>query len=212
VIVGRRLAPVALMTLAVVTGACARDDGRALRPPAPGATVPTTSTTVVAPTQIGPPTGESDPSVSPSIVLNSVAFAPGARIPERYTCDGDGSSPLLDWSGVPEGTVELALTVVDTDADGFVHWVLAGLDPTVTAISDESVPEGAVEAANDAGGESGWFGPCPPEDGSVHHYVFTLYALQEPSGVEPGMSGAEAIDRITSAESVAGTLTGTYSR
>jgi len=27
----------------------------------------------------------------------------------------------------------------------------------------------------------GWGGPCPPPDGQIHHYIFTLYALSTPN-------------------------------
>lgn len=32
-----------------------------------------------------------------------------ARPSQRFTCDGDNDSPPLRWSGVPAGTVEVAL-------------------------------------------------------------------------------------------------------
>ena len=44
-----------------------------------------------------------------SLSIRSSAFAPGAAIPPRYTCDGVDHSPALVWSGVPEGTRSLAL-------------------------------------------------------------------------------------------------------
>src|SRR5439155_4723129 len=49
-------------------------------------------------------TGGSDTVTLPAvggarpIVLSSSAFADGGRIPARYTCDGRGVSPLLQWS------------------------------------------------------------------------------------------------------------------
>ena len=52
---------------------------------------------------------------------------------------------------MPGSTVELALTVTDTDANGFVHWVVAGLDPSVQAVTTGVVPDGAIQAKNGAG-------------------------------------------------------------
>ena len=112
---------------------------------------------------------------------------------------------------MPEGTVELALTVTDTDANGFVHWVLAGLDASVQALAIGVVPDGAVQAKNDAG-TSGWTGPCPPPGSGPHHYVFTLYALTSPTGVTEDMTGDEAITTVSKVAGLTATLIGVYQR
>ena len=66
--------------------------------------------------------------------IRSTAFADGASIPPRYTCEGDDVSPPLAWSGVPAGAKALALVVDDPDAPDpvhpkttWVHWVLYNL-------------------------------------------------------------------------------------
>ena len=51
-----------------------------------------------------------------SIVVASLAFADHAPIPERYTADGEGVSPPLQWSGVPEQAASVLLIVEDADA------------------------------------------------------------------------------------------------
>ena len=38
------------------------------------------------------------------LTLTSPAFHAGAVLPQRFSCDGAGVSPPLDWSGVPAGT------------------------------------------------------------------------------------------------------------
>ena len=73
------------------------------------------------------------------------------------------------------------------------------------------VPDGAVEAKNDAG-TSGWTGPCPPKGSAAHHYVFTLYALTSASGVTAGMSGNDAIAAISQVPGVTATLIAEYQR
>src|SRR4029077_909966 len=94
----------------------------------------------------------------------SSSFTPDSPIPIENTCDGENTSPPLTWGGVPEGTVELAITVVDPDASpqGFVHWAIALIDPGVQALAIGSAPDGAVQAMN-SGGTSGYTGPCPPQ-------------------------------------------------
>ena len=50
--------------------------------------------------------------------LTSSAFAPGAPIPKKYTCDGglEPVSPPLHWAAAPSGTRAFAIRVDDTDA------------------------------------------------------------------------------------------------
>lgn len=186
--------------LVVVAAACA-SDGRTLRTPALGASAPPLATTT-APAQGG--------TLAAVLALTSTAFANGQPIPVEFTCDGGGASPPLAWGATPEGTVELALTVIDPDARGFVHWVIAGLDPTVQALAQGSVPDGAVQALNGAG-KPGWTGPCPPK-GAPHHYVFTLYALKAASTITDGMPAADALAALAKQTATSATLTGTYQR
>ena len=190
---------------------CDTYDGRTMDAPPPGATAPprptgsTTSTTVVL---ANPPVGSGEVAAP---VVGSAAFADGQPIPARYSCIGDNISPPLGWTGLPPDTVELALTVVDAGAAAgpFVHWVVTGLDPSLSGLDEDAVPEAAVEARNGST-EFGWFGPCPPA-GETHSYVFTLFALTQPSGVAAGVSGQTAIEQIARTPSVAATLTGTFS-
>jgi Raf kinase inhibitor-like YbhB/YbcL family protein len=139
--------------------------------------------------------------------LTSPAFGEGQPIPPEYTCVGDDVSPPVAWTGVPAGTVELALVVRDPDADGFVHWVVAGLPPDVGGMARGAPPSRAVEVLNDFGRE-GWSGPCPPS--GTHNYDFRLYALAQPSGIVAGGDGAQAAERLESAAALASAaLTGT---
>jgi phosphatidylethanolamine-binding protein (PEBP) family uncharacterized protein len=62
------------------------------------------------------------PEVPAGMAVRSSAFAEGATIPTRYTCDGDDDSPELSWSGVPSGAKEFALVVDDPKAGHYVHW------------------------------------------------------------------------------------------
>ncbi|MEL7211000.1 MAG: YbhB/YbcL family Raf kinase inhibitor-like protein, partial [Actinomycetota bacterium] len=71
-----------------------------------------------------------------TLALTSPAFAEGEMIPSEFAGCIDGGrgpneSPPLEWSDVPGSAVELAVTVVDPDADGFIHWIVAGIDPGV---------------------------------------------------------------------------------
>jgi phosphatidylethanolamine-binding protein (PEBP) family uncharacterized protein len=72
------------------------------------------------------------------------------------------------------------------------------------------VPADAKGGKNSAG-KDGWTPPCPP-GGKPHHYVFTLYALGNPSGLKAG-AGAKDVRAVLSSGALArGRLTGTYAR
>jgi hypothetical protein len=101
-----------------------------------------------------------------SIEVSSTAFGDDEPIPERYTCDGDELSPPLAWTGVPEGVAELALVVRDPDADGFVHWVVAGLRGDLRAAVTAPVPR--VGSAPGTGSTSS-LGPSPGEPEAMAH-------------------------------------------
>lgn len=110
-----------------------------------------------------------------SFVLSSSAFENSGTIPSQYTCDGDGISPPLTISGVPQTAKSLALTVVDVDAPKgqFTHWIvwnIAASDTALSADEDMVFPQGVTSA-----GTHGYKAPCPLS--GTHRYFFTLYAL-----------------------------------
>jgi phosphatidylethanolamine-binding protein (PEBP) family uncharacterized protein len=48
--------------------------------------------------------------------VTSPAFEHGAPIPVEHTADGEGTSPALSWTNVPEGTEEMVVISHDPDA------------------------------------------------------------------------------------------------
>src|SRR4051812_38018486 len=78
----------------------------------------------------------------PSLNLASPAFAPGDRLPPRFTADGEGVSPPLTWGQLPQGAASLALIVEDPDAPTprpMVHAIVVDIDPGTAGL-----PEGAI--------------------------------------------------------------------
>jgi Raf kinase inhibitor-like YbhB/YbcL family protein len=150
------------------------------------------------------------PRASAALSLASPAFAGGAALPRRYTCDGAGDSPPLDWTGVPGGTREIDLVVEDPDAKNFLHWAVLGMPATARSIPRDHAPAGAVQTRNGFG-RPGWGAPCPPR-GSAHRYVFALYADDKPLGLD-GDASQDEIDHTIAAHALArGTLTARYAR
>ena len=138
------------------------------------------------------------------IVVTSSAFDEGAEIPEQFTCTGVGDIPPLTWTGVPASAAAVALVVSDPDAHDYYHWVALDL-PTSPATVDGPAD---VEARNSKG-STGWTPPCPPS--GTHHYEFTVYALDAPTGVADGSETARALDAIDEHAIAHGTLTGVVS-
>lgn len=151
--------------------------------------------------------------VPESIAVTSAAFEDGAALPVRFTCDGQDLSPPLSWSDVPDDTEEIVVVVEDPDAPRgtFVHWILAGVDPTLDGLDAGEVPAGAVEGTNDFG-EIGYRGPCPPEGDDPHRYEFVVQAMGEPSGLGEGVDADEFREAVAGRTIATGTLTGEYGR
>jgi Raf kinase inhibitor-like YbhB/YbcL family protein len=148
--------------------------------------------------------------------IESPAFAEGAQIPRRCTCDGEDISPPLSWSGVPGGTKSLALICDDPDAPGktWVHWVLFNLPPRTRELPEGVPARGTISGGGEQGVNDfrkiGYGGPCPPS--GTHRYVFKLYALDAEVALASGATRAD-LDRAMKGRVLAEVaLTGKYSR
>ena len=156
-----------------------------------------------------------------TIALSSPAFADHARLPPRFTADGEGVSPPLVWGDVPEGTAMLALLVEDADAPApqpLVHAILWGLPADTRRLSEGAIrPDGPGSPdGGDVGRNSyldeGWLPPDPPTGHGEHRYAFQLFALA--GAADPGTSPSrgDIVDAMRGHVLAAGLLTGTYSR
>jgi Raf kinase inhibitor-like YbhB/YbcL family protein len=217
--VNRTLAAAALLLLA----ACDTGDGKELQPVDP-ADIPTS--TVAPPTTVAVPfTGDgATTGAVESMVIEpderepfqlAAPWRDGDRIDQRYTCDGRDVAPPLSWGAVPEGTVEIALSMIDESAvsngQPFVHWVIAGLDPDEIAIAEGDVPPPAVQAINFFG-DIGYGGPCPPPGDDPHRYRLTAYALNQTAGVADGTPAIEFLEAVEAVTIESVDLTGTFRR
>ena len=149
------------------------------------------------------------PRAPAALRVSSPAFIDGSRLPQRYTCDGGGDEPRVQAGTVPASTRELVLVVSDPDAPGgtFVHLTRYDLSPR----GDGYVDHGGREGRNSAG-DIGWTPPCPPEGDGRHRYVWSVYALRDPSGLEEGASPDEVTAVLGDGVLASGTITARYGR
>mgnify|MGYP001396376517 CR=1 FL=1 len=113
---------------------------------------------------------------APAFSIHSPMVGPNREMSVLLTCDGKGAAPPLSWSAPPAGTKSLVLFVDDRDTPRrpFVHWVVYDIPARVRSSDMGMAPPGARVGLNSRN-EAQWLGPCPPK--GMHHYVFTLYAL-----------------------------------
>jgi hypothetical protein len=123
--------------------------------------------------------------------LSSRIFEDGETIPPSMianttvgsVCDGENESPELSWTDAPEGTKSFVVTLYDKTA-GVTHWGAYNIPPTIDKLDENAgrhanaeVPFGD-QVVNSVFFTFGYLGPCPPS-GLVHHYEFTVYALDK---------------------------------
>jgi Raf kinase inhibitor-like YbhB/YbcL family protein len=180
---------------------------------------PSTSQTTDEPTQTVIDNREGDAIMS--LEVQCAAFGPGEAIPKKHTEDGQDVSPALSWSGVPEGTRELALICDDPDAprpEPWVHWVIykipagtTGLPENVPTKETLDQPPGAMQGKN-SWNTIGYRGPAPPRGHGVHHDHFKVHALDKELDVQPGLSKNELLAAMQGHILATGEIIGTYER
>jgi len=155
-----------------------------------------------------------------AITVGSLAFADHAPIPERYTADGEGVSPPLQWTGVPEAAASVLLIVEDADAptpQPLVHAIVVELAPGDSALQEAALPSRDHDGAGLRLGrnsylQASWLPPDPPPGHGVHRYAFQVFALEAGASFE-GEPGREAVlEAIRGHGLASGCLIGTYER
>jgi Raf kinase inhibitor-like YbhB/YbcL family protein len=153
------------------------------------------------------------------IEVSSSEFAGDNTVPAKYTADGVGVSPPLEWGDLPPGTSSVAVIVEDADSPTphpLVHAIVVNLDPR-----ESSVVEGALDSPDHTGvglatGPNSllshtWLPPDPPPGHGPHRYVFQVFALRGPPfKTEPGRE--ELVRAINEFGIAAGCVIATYER
>ena len=149
-----------------------------------------------------------------AFAIASSKFAPNTTLPKTTVynkCGGPNISPELHWSGAPRGTRSFALIMFDPDATGgWYHWVAYNIPSTTTQLhSAARLPLGELGATSF--NQLGYGGPCPPP-GKVHHYIFTVYALNVARLGRAGMTGPRAEAAMRKHILARTSVTGLYQR
>lgn len=154
------------------------------------------------------------------IVVRSPAFADGGPMSRRYTADGEGVSPPLEWSGVPVDAQTLVLLIEDADSptpDPLVHAIAYNIPAAAGMLEEGALPsadhrsEGILMGrASDLRTE--YLPPDPPRGHGRHQYAFQLFALAAPLnfGTPPGRS--DIVEALRDRAVAKGVLIGTYER
>lgn len=143
--------------------------------------------------------------------IESPEFQNNQTLPGRYTCEGLGVNPPLEFSDVPASSKSLVLVVEDPDAPSgtYIHWLVWNILPQTLGIGENSAPNGATEGLTSAG-TKGYVSPCPPT--GTHHYIFKLYALDDVLNLPPDTTFGQ-LERAMSGHVVASAqLTGLYAK
>ena len=152
---------------------------------------------------------------------------------------GENIRPTIRWEGAPKETQSFALIVADPDVpadfadagkDGkildadmprqlFYHWALVDIPADATAIEGGNArknPTIGKALKNDLAAyvpnPRQYGGPCPPwNDARLHHYYFTVYALDVPTlKLKPNATARDAVEALKAHTLRSGEVVGTY--
>lgn len=160
---------------------------------------------------------------APSLQVTSSDIAEGKAMSMEqvfagFGCTGQNVSPQLSWSGAPAATKSFAVTAYDPDAptgSGWWHWAVVDIPANVTTLPkgwSKAGGSGARQTRTDFG-TGGYGGPCPPPGHGIHHYVFTIYALDIDKMEVPNDASGALVGYNIGAHTLAkGSITAQFSR
>jgi Raf kinase inhibitor-like YbhB/YbcL family protein len=154
--------------------------------------------------------------------LMSSAYAEGSMIPTQYACaDPNATSPALNWSNPPMGTMSFAVIFHDTDAApgkntmDVTHWIFWNIGAGATSVPGnikvDASPDGIMQGKN-VRNMNGYQPPCPPPGATPHHYIFELYALDAKLDLPAGSARADLLKAMDGHVVGKATYVGLYGR
>jgi len=113
-------------------------------------------------------------------ILRSSEVVEGGMLPKEFTCDGDGSTLPLEWSGVPAGTKSLAVIMhtIPNPNESHWYWVVYNISPDVQSLAKNVSGIGTL-GNNSVNKKTEYAPPCSKGPGPKL-YTYTVYALSAP--------------------------------
>lgn len=151
-----------------------------------------------------------------TIAVTSPAFGDGEAMPVRFTADGEGTSPPLAWSNLPQRTQQVLVVVEDPDAPTphpLIH-LIAVFEPTTTSVGEGGLAEGgsAARLGKHSLGGVGWLPSDPPPGHGPHHYLLQVFALGRAIDWDDKPGKDEVKTALKDAVIAKGVLVGVYER
>jgi phosphatidylethanolamine-binding protein (PEBP) family uncharacterized protein len=134
-----------------------------------------------------------------SFTLSSPVVDEGGQLPIDYTCDGEGVTLPLTWTGAPSGTQSYAILMdhIASPSDIHWYWILFDIPAYITSLAQDTTGIGVL-GTNVNNSQAEYSPPCSKGPGSKT-YTYTVYALSS----EPELSiPATQVDRDTFLEAI----------
>ncbi len=156
------------------------------------------------------------------MTVSSSAFPENTVIPPAYggngpNCGGEGISPPVAWSGLPDGTRSVAIFMFDPDGAGLgvSHWVAYNIPANRGQLRQgEGQKDGqGITVGKNITGEAAYRGPCPPAGDVPHHYIVTVVATDlEPGALPAGLTRDELMAALKGHARGSASVVGRYGR
>lgn len=142
--------------------------------------------------------------------------AMGGNLPHVKSCHGQNISPPLSWENPPAATQSFALIIQDAEGRnglGATHLLAYGIPATQHQFLRTALANGhGFIGGKNSFDKLVYDGPCPPVNGDIHTYTFTLIATNLPADSLPeGLSQAELLQKLEGHALGAAGMTGLYS-
>lgn len=120
-----------------------------------------------------------------AFTLTSPTITEGMPFPVAHMCDGANTSPALNWTNPPAGTMSFAVVLTDK-TNGLIHSMIYDIPATLTGLPadvDKVYAPPDVPGAHQTTAyptqnpPRGYLGPCPSMADAAHTYEFMLYAI-----------------------------------
>jgi Raf kinase inhibitor-like YbhB/YbcL family protein len=154
-----------------------------------------------------------------SLPVHSRAFDDGGTLPQRYTADGEGLSPPVQWHRVPADARSVAVVIEDADSPTprpLVHaivWNLPGEDGVLgEGVLNTMHATGSSDLGRNSMLKHAYLPPDPPPGHGPHRYAFQVFALDcvPDHGEAPGRS--KLLELLRGHVLARGLLVGVYER